>query len=275
MNSAYQTTAYRYPNELPVLGWTLALVLAVIVLTAAVTLCGSLVFVLLMVALSFAMTRSHHQALVQAARRVTGRSAPGLNRLVEDCQARLQPGPIEVFAAPNQALNAYTFGLTSPKVVVVFSGLLQVMDEDELRFIIGHELGHVRLGHTWLNSLIGGMAGIPSPFMLAALLALAFRGWNRACEFSADRAGLLACGRPEKAVSALVKLVAPRAGLSPQHMQLALRYLDAEDDDPANLVGELVMTHPLMIRRIQQLRSYARSEEYRRLQSLVDRNLAA
>ena len=46
-----------------------------------------------------------------------------------------------------------------------------------------------------LNWLVGGMAGIPSPFMASALLAMAFLWWNRACEFSADRAGLLACGK--------------------------------------------------------------------------------
>ncbi len=104
-------------------------------------------------------------------------------------------------------MNAYTFGMVEPQVVVVYAGVFSIMDADELRFIIGHELGHIRLGHTWLNSLVGGMAGIPSPYVAAILLYIAFRWWNRACEYSADRAGLLACGKPEKAASALIKLV--------------------------------------------------------------------
>ena len=82
------------------------------------------------------------------------------------------------------------------------------MDKDELQFIIGHELGHVDLGHTWLNTLVGGMAGIPSTYGAAAILELAFRWWNCACEYSADRAGVLACSNPNKAISALIKLEA-------------------------------------------------------------------
>jgi len=50
-------------------------------------------------------------------------------------------------------MNAYTFGLSDPRVVCSIQPF-QVMDAEELSFIIGHELGHVALGHTWLNSLI-------------------------------------------------------------------------------------------------------------------------
>jgi Zn-dependent protease with chaperone function len=42
--------------------------------------------------------------------------------------------------------NAYTTGFTHP-VVVVTSGLLEIVDDEELQFILGHELGHVKCGH--------------------------------------------------------------------------------------------------------------------------------
>jgi Zn-dependent protease with chaperone function len=268
------TSAYREPRETLVLGVTLLIVLGVIALTATATLCSSLLLVLLVLVISYASTRSHHESLLRKARQVNPDETPGVARLIHDCEARLQPGPITVFVAPSRTLNAYTFGLSTPKVVVLYSSLLRVMDPDELRFIIGHEMGHVRLGHTWLNSLIGGMAGIPSPLFISALLALAFRGWNRICEYSADRAGLLACGDAEKAISALVKLVAPQAGTSEKYMEQALRHIDAEDDDPINVINELLATHPMLIRRIEHLRRYAVTSEYRRLQGLVDRNLA-
>lgn len=270
----YDTTAYRYPRERLILALTLLLVFVVIALTATATICLSVVFVLAAVALSYALTRAHHRALLAQARRVTPQHTPGLAALVAESAARLQAGPVQVFVAPGETLNAYTFGLSSPKVVVLHAPLLQVMDEDELRFILGHELGHVRLGHTWLNSLVGGMAGIPSPFLASAVLAMAFLWWNRACEHSADRAGLLACGIPHKAISALVKLAAGTEARTPADLERALRLIEAEDDHALSNLGEALTTHPMMIRRIEELGRYAASDAYRRLQPLVDRNVA-
>jgi len=147
-----------------------------------------------------------------------------------------------------------------------------MMDADELRFIVGHELGHVRLGHTWLNSLVGGMAGVPGPFLASIVLGLAFRWWNCACEYSADRAGLLACGKPQKAISALLRLTAGAAIRTSGDLQQALQRVEAEDDDLANLLGEALATHPMTVRRIEELRRFAASEAYRRMQTRVDRN---
>jgi Zn-dependent protease with chaperone function len=222
-------------------------------------------FILAFIAMSFSFTRSHHQALMRSARRVTPQSTPELAEIAQQGIARLQPGEIQVYVAPSKELNAYTFGLDTPKVVVLHSALLQVMDRDELLFILGHELGHVALGHTRLNSLVGGIAGVPSSFSAGMLMTLAFLGWNRACEYSADRAGLLACKKPEKAISALVKLAAgPRANTQ---MELAQAYhqIDAEDDTLLGGLNEILATHPMLIRRIQQIRTYASSTAYRQL----------
>lgn len=253
---------------------TLLLVFLVIALTATATVCLSAVFIVAMVMLSYAISRSHHRVLLEQALQVTPQDTPGLAVLVDESVARLQAGPVRVFVAPNDTLNAYTFGLSSPKVVVLHAPLLQAMDSDELRFVLGHELGHVRLGHTWLNSLVGGMAGIPSPFLASALLTMAFLWWNRACEYSADRAGLLACGKPRKAVSALVKLAAGPEARTQADLERALSYIEAEDDHALSSLSETLTTHPMTVRRIEELRRYAASSEYRRLQSLLDRNVA-
>ena len=259
-------TSYRYPNERLILALTVILVLVVIGVTATATLCGSVVFVALMLVLAYALNSVHHDALVKSAQAVTLESLPRLERLVRECANRLRPGRIQTYIAPGRILNAYTFGLTEPRTVVVYAGMLEVMDEGELKFVVGHEIGHVALGHTWLNSLIGGMAGVPSPYGAAVLLYFAFRWWNRACEYSADRAGLLACGQPDKAISALVKLTG-RGVRSTQSLQRSLARLETQDDDLGNILGEILSTHPMIVRRIHALQSYAASPEYRALQA--------
>ena len=265
-------TSYRYPSEYIILALTLFLVFAIIAVTALATLCGSVLFVLVMLGISFLLNRSHHNELIHRARPVTPQIEPALASLVGDCAVRLQSGPVRTFIAPGNILNAYTFGLVEPQVVVLYAGLFGVMDADELRFIIGHELGHVRLGHTWLNSLVGGMAGIPSPYLAAVVLYFAFRWWNRACEYSADRAGLLACGKPEKAVSALIKLTGGSAAIrSTQGWQQALNRIETEDDHLENNLREMLSTHPMTVRRLDALRRYAGSPEYQRIQDQINR----
>jgi Zn-dependent protease with chaperone function len=249
------------------------LVLVIIALTATATVCLSVVFVIGFVALAYGMNRAQHTELLRRAHRVTRQSTPELADIAKESITRLQVKEVQFFVAPSQKLNAYTFGILPPKIVVLNSSLLLVMDASELRFILGHELGHIRLGHTWLNSLVGGLSGIPSPLGAAALLSLAFLWWNRACEYSADRAGLLACGDLHKALSALIKLEAGPTVYNRAGLERALRAIDAQDDNVLNHLGEALGTHPMTIKRIQQLRHYAASPQYRRLQPLIDQNV--
>lgn len=256
-------SSYRYPSEGWILAVTLFLVAGVLVATALPTLCLVPLLFGGFVLLGYYMSRSHHEELKKRGVPVTYDRAPQLAALVDDCKRTLQPGEIEVFVVPSKERNAYTFGLTQPNTVVVYSSLLELMDDDELKFVIGHELGHVALGHTWLNSLVGGLAGVPVPLAAAVILNFAFRWWNRACEYSADRAGLLACGDLSKGVTALVKLVAGPIH-SQQQLNQVLAALDREDDSVGGLLAETMQTHPLVINRIEELRKFAASPVFRR-----------
>jgi len=268
----FRSRRYRYNNEILVLTLTILLVLAVIILTSTATFCLSGIFILAMFIISALMIRSHHQSLMQQTLHVNPVNTPQLSALVENCTQKLLPGEIDVFLAKKDVMNAYTFGLSNPKALVLYSPLVKVMNAGELQFVIGHEMGHVALGHTWLNTIIGGLAGIPAPFGAAVILYAAFRWWNRMCEFSADRAGLLACGDLNRAVSALVKLAAPGIR-SQQDFDRALAKIDAEDDEVTNRLAEAFQTHPMLIRRINNLRSYARTAEYQQLQAGMNHNV--
>ena len=263
-------TSYRYPGEEAVLAVTALVILAVLLLTAGATICIVPLVVLLFVVLAYQTNRAHHSQIIRSGHHIDQNTSPGLAALSAECARRLDPGAYELYVVPTRELNAYTFGISDPKVVVLYSGLLKVMDEAELRFVLGHELGHVGLNHAWLNTLLGGMSGVPQPFGIAILLTFAFRWWNRLCEFSADRAGLLACGSLGKATSALVKLAMGGSG-SPEQMAQALALIDAQDDSPLNLLGETLSTHPLAIKRINQLREYAATAAYQKLAGKVGR----
>jgi Zn-dependent protease with chaperone function len=274
MRPFISTTAYRYPTEIWILAATLGLTFLVLAIAALGTFCLSFVVVFFMIGLAYYYTRQHHQDLLRGARLVTPATEPALSPVIQEAALRLQPELVQFFIAKNKAPNAYTFGLSAPKVVVLHSGLFSIMDRDEIQFIIGHELGHVRLGHTVVNSLVGGLAGIPSSYSAGVLLQLVLLSWSRACEYSADRAGLLACGNPDKAVSTLLKLEAATRGISPGRLQHILVEVEQHNDHWLESLNELASSHPMSVRRIRQIRDYANSAEYRRLQTQVNQNLA-
>jgi Zn-dependent protease with chaperone function len=273
MGDKFSSTEYRYPDEYLILLLTIGVVLLIIAFTAAATVCGSAIFVPLIVILGYFASRNNHQALLAQGQQVTPVNSPGMVSLIEINSARLQVEPVDVFIVPSNQLNAYTFGMDSPKAIVLYSPLFKIMDQDEIQFVLGHEMGHVKLGHTVLNTLVGGMAGIPSSYGALAIMELAFRWWNRACEYSADRAGVLACAKPSKAISALIKLEAGPAANTQTGMQVAIKHIESEDDDILQNIAELVATHPMVAKRVDQIRKFTSTQGYRSLQAKMDHNL--
>lgn len=256
--------SFRHPSETPIYYLTMLLLVGVVAVSALPTVCLMPLLVGGFILLSYWMSQTHHKQLLSQARRITPESAPQLAALTQECVDRLQPGAVEFYVMPQQVLNAYTFGFSQPNAVVLYSPMLQVMDADELRFVIGHELGHVALGHTWLNTLLGGMAGVPVSFGAAIVLTLAFRWWNRACEYSADRAGLLASRSLNKSISALAQLAVGDIQTQDE-LTRALRVIKQQQEGAASGLTELLSTHPLILKRINELRAWAASDEYQRL----------
>jgi Zn-dependent protease with chaperone function len=254
---------YRYPGEQTILSLTLVLILAAALLTAGPSIFLIPLAVLVFVFISYQTNAAHHRQIIQRAYRVTADNLPELNLLVKQCADRLKAPRHKVYVLKRNELNAYTFGISDPRVIVIYSDLMRVMDADELRFIIGHEQGHIVFDHAWLNTLLGGMAGVPVPYSAALGLTFVFRWWNRTCEFSADRAGLLACRDLKKATSALVKLAAGDVR-TPEQMERALKLVEAEDDSPINVLASTLSTHPMIVNRIKELRKFAASSAYKK-----------
>lgn len=106
-------------------------------------------------------------------------------------------------------INACTVGAENP-IIVINSGLIDLCDDDEIMFVIGHELGHVKSNHMLyhmmaqvINFIIDQ---IPFGNIAAAPLQYALYYWDRMSEFTADRAGLLCCQKPTVAIKSLIKM---------------------------------------------------------------------
>lgn len=110
---------------------------------------------------------------------------------------------VECYVYPEPSINALvTNGGGSRTLIALSSGAVNGLDLDELRFLLGHELGHVLFNH--LDVDVEGLARSES---LAPATCMRLRAWQRAMEISADRVGLVCCGSLEHAARALFKTV--------------------------------------------------------------------
>ena len=269
----FKARAYRHPSEIPILILTFLLSIAVVVATAFMTQCLSFLLVLLILGVAVYTTYVMQTQLIKNAALVSPEGSPELDKVVRLCAQRLQPGSLNVYVASEEAMNAYTFGFSNPKNVVLYEPLVRAMNPQELAFVLGHEMGHISLGHTWLYPLVGGLAGSRAPSLgMRYILYLIFLCWTRACEFSCDRAGLLACGSLDDAVSALVRLASPEIQTRADFEQ-ALDKIDTQGGAFLNKLIELLRSHPNMMKRVNALKAYAASPEYTSLQAKVNSNL--
>ncbi|GAB2456258.1 M48 family metallopeptidase [Streptosporangium sandarakinum] len=182
----------------------------------------------------------------------------------------------EIYVQQSPAVQAKAIGFDDPFIVVT-TGLLDLMDAEEMRFVIGHETAHILSGHAVYRTMLDIMtrlasrvAWIPLGYIGLRAIVAGLEEWQRKSELSADRGGLL-CGQdPEAALRALMKL----AGGSRLHEMNIEAFLDqAREYDTAGDVRDgllkvlnlLGTTHPFAVSRVAELDRWRRSGDYERM----------
>ncbi|HEY9296064.1 MAG TPA: M48 family metallopeptidase, partial [Phormidium sp.] len=150
------------------------------------------------------------------------RQYASLYNIFRECVRDLDiyPEP-SLFIAQNPQANAHAIGQEQPSVILN-SGLLDLLTDEEIRTVLAHELGHIKCGHTTLIQMarwamevaffIGDLTfGIGN--IVSRGLILAFYEWMRKAELSADRAAFLVTDNLNPVMLAMMKL----AGGSVRH----------------------------------------------------------
>jgi Zn-dependent protease with chaperone function len=127
------------------------------------------------------------------------------------------------------------------------------MDPDELLFILGHELAHIKCGHCKYLVLTNATVDTIVNQGIAALADVAFKFWSRKAEFTCDRGGVLACRNPQAAMKALAKLEIQDPFEAEEFIHKCVRGNPSDDD--------LLATHPDTGNRIAAVFHYVRTRE--------------
>lgn len=182
----------------------------------------------------------------------------------------------ELYVSSNPFPQATTLGVDHP-FIDLSSGLVDLLDTDELRFVLGHELGHVMSGHSLYRTLLyhllnlASLVGwIPIGGLGLRVVIAALREWERKSELSADRAGLLACQDVEATRRSHMKLA---GGAHLAEMDTDAFLAQAEEYENAGTLRDGILkllntersTHPFTVVRAAEIRRWVESGDYDRI----------
>jgi Zn-dependent protease with chaperone function len=185
----------------------------------------------------------------------------------------------ELFVSQTPFFNAGAYGIDSP-FIVVHSAAVELLDDDELRVLLAHEMGHVLSGHALYHTIAAILAmvslgALPVLASIAVLpIRLAFLEWSRKSELSADRAGLL--GSQDIVVAQRLDMKMAGGGRGKgfndqlnvdAFMQQAHEYAGSTEglDVIYKLLSTLALTHPMHTVRAAELQRWLATGEYDRI----------
>ncbi|MFI5985945.1 M48 family metallopeptidase [Streptomyces sp. NPDC051555] len=172
--------------------------------------------------------------------------------------------------------NAMCIGLDEP-IIVVTTALVELLDEEEMRAVVGHEVGHALSGHSvyrtillFLTNLALKVAWIPLGNVAIMAIVTALREWFRKSELSADRAGLLVGQDVQASMRGLMKIA---GGNHLHEMNVDAFLAQAEEydaggdlrDSVLKILNVLPRTHPFTTVRAAELKKWAESRDFQRI----------
>lgn len=209
---------------------------------------------------------------------VTRESCPQLYELVEDVAKTLGVEDFpEIYTEWGYAVNAYTTGIKEQTLLVLNSGAVDLLNDDQLKYIIGHEMGHIKSGHILYHLMAQMMSSmvkyIPLGEALLEPIHFALLYWNRMSEFSADRAGLLACQNKEEAIQTVIKMAGvPMKYFNELNEEAFIKQAEEFEklnrgfaDSTIRSLSILTSTHPWTVYRAGELLKWINSGEYDRI----------
>jgi Zn-dependent protease with chaperone function len=219
--------------------------------------------------LEYGLERLYYVENVASNLRVTPTMFGRLHRsLTWACKILDVPEP-EMYVTVDPVPNAWTYGHTNPFVTLT-SGLIDMLSDEELFFVIGHEVGHIKAGHVLYGTMARNIAAVVALLgqvtlgigaLLGQGLVLALYEWYRAAELTADRAALLCVQDLEPARSTFMKLAGGTTRLASEmdreeFLRQVQEYEDVDRsalDKAYKILLSIRRTHPFAMQRAKQL----------------------
>lgn len=175
--------------------------------------------------------------------------------------------PTELYVSNNPDNNAYALSRLDEDdvhIININSGLVEKMDDDELKFVIGHEIGHLASKNAEISRIIEFV--FPGNNNIPYLLFHKIKLWEKLSELTADRFGFMAISNLEKCISSFIKLA---SGMDLNKLKIDFQEYLKENDRVLeyfrkNFSANL-LTHPVNPIRIKAIDLFFQSDLYQQV----------
>lgn len=185
------------------------------------------------------------------------------------------PEHYRLFVTQNPVVNAGAVGMDQP-FIVLNSATVNLLDEDQLRVVLGHEVGHILSQHVLYKTMLrlllrAGLYAFSLPLTGLALLAViaALLEWDRKSELSGDRAAALVAQDPDHVRTALLRMA---GGVGEGASVEAFREQAARYEESGGALDSVIKTmallgrsHPFPVQRLKELDLWVASGDYQRV----------
>ena len=212
---------------------------------------------------------------------VSEKQLPDLHGLLVSACRILDLEVPELYVKQHPVPNAYTFAMRGQRpFIVVHTALLDLLEPEEIRVVLAHELGHLKCNHgvylTMANILMLSTSLIPFGGLLQQTLQEQLMQWVQCAEFSCDRAALLVSQESKAVVSVLMKLCGGSPKLAQQlnvdaFLEQARAYADLDEDEWQLQLKQLQnagRSHPVPVLRAKEIDRWFHSNSYAQILSL-------
>ena len=205
-------------------------------------------------------------ALLGNAVKVSERQFSRIHGIGKECAETLGILAPQIYIVNSPTLNAGTYGTNEESFIVVHSALIDAYTDEELRFVLGHESGHIHNSHVVYLTTLHFLHLVARAYLGALVMPamIPLMAWSRRAEITCDRAGML-CSKDEKiAARALTKLVVGSKKLYEEFNLDAFLEQYEEGKEGIGRYMEAFASHPFLPKRVLAMRVFSESALYKK-----------
>lgn len=213
------------------------------------SLVSTVLFLFIGLAIILVVTRMMRQSFLGNALQIEYSDYAWLRKWSNQVARDFDMPRVEIMVTQDPYMNAFAFGFMKPYTIVLQSGVIRYLNNEQLKAIVVHEMAHVKYRHTQIGTYVGILRVIP---VLGGGFGWIIDFWSRRTELTSDRLALYYLQDPELVKMALIRVhVGPDVAES--FNDIARKWQVYMSDNALNRFTQTFSAHPFLVRRLQHI----------------------